>query len=193
MLGLKFDRETESGRASQLCKRLMKEKILVILDDIWGRLDLEAVGIPLGDNWVHHKEQMVPLKMAGNSIEDPNKVSEIKGCKVLLTSRNQDVLYNQMDTQKKFEIGVLLEQGAWNLFKKMVGDCIEDPDLQPTAIEVAKTCACLPIAIVTITKALKNKSLLVWKDALQQLHRSNPTNIMGMHADVYSSLELSYI
>ena len=60
------------------------------------------------------------------------------------------------------------------------------------AIDVAKECAGLPIAIVTVAKALKNKGLSIWEDALRQLKRSIPTNIKGMDAMVYSTLELSY-
>lgn len=72
------------------------------------------------------------------------------------------------------------------------GDSIEALELKSTAIEVAKECAGSPIAVVTVANALKNKSLQVWKDALQQLRSSTSTNINGMNTKVYSSLELSY-
>ncbi|CBI22416.3 unnamed protein product, partial [Vitis vinifera] len=77
MLGLKFEEESEMGRAARLCERLKKvKKILIILDDIWTELDLEKVGIPFGD--------------------------DRKGCKMVLTSRNKHVLSNEMGTQKDF-------------------------------------------------------------------------------------------
>ncbi|KAL5809779.1 hypothetical protein ACOSQ3_030470 [Xanthoceras sorbifolium] len=48
-LGLKFHEESLTGRAARLRDRLKKEKrVLVVLDNIWAKLDLEAVGIPLG-------------------------------------------------------------------------------------------------------------------------------------------------
>jgi hypothetical protein len=59
-----------------LRKRLQQEKILIVIDDIWKPLDLEALGIPFGD--------------------------DKKGCKILLTSRFHNVLRNDMDTQKEF-------------------------------------------------------------------------------------------
>jgi hypothetical protein len=66
MLGLKFDEVNVPRRASRLQNRLTKTKdkkmILVVLDDIWKSLNLEDIGIPS------------------------------KGCKVLLTSRDQYVL-----------------------------------------------------------------------------------------------------
>ena len=167
MLGLKFEEESEMGRAARLCERLKKvKKILIILDDIWTELDLEKVGIPFGDDH--------------------------KGCKMVLTSRNKHVLSNEMGTQKDFPVEHLQEEEALILFKKMAGDSIEEPDLQSIAIDVAKEGAGLPIAIVTVAKALKNKGLSIWEDALRQLKRSIPTNIKGMDAMVYSTLELSY-
>ena len=43
-----------------------------------------------------------------------------------------------------------------------------------------------------VANTLKNKSLPIWRDALQQLKRPTPTNLGGMDAKVYSSLKLSY-
>jgi hypothetical protein len=43
----------------------------------------------------------------------------------------------------------------------MAGDCVnKDPNLRCTATEVAKACAGLPLALVTVSKALKDKSYL---------------------------------
>jgi hypothetical protein len=126
MLDLKFDKETVSGRASRLHERLSQDrKILVILDDIWEKLELETIGIPS------------------------------KGCKLVLISRNRDVLFCEMGTQKDFGLEVLPKEEAWNLFENMAGDCVKNPNLRCVATEVAKECAGLPIAIVTVSKALK--------------------------------------
>ncbi|XP_007030033.2 PREDICTED: probable disease resistance protein At4g27220 [Theobroma cacao] len=166
-LGLEFDAKTISVRADQLRERLKKEnKVLVILDDLWARLDLEAVGIPCGGEHV--------------------------GCKILLTSRDLNVL-SMMDSRNNFPVGVLEEKEAWNLFNKMAGDSVnESPDLYSTAIEVAKKCAGLPIAIVTVARALRNKGLFQWRDALQQLRTPSPRNFTGIPAPIYSAIELSY-
>uniref|UniRef100_A0A5B6Z5Z3 Uncharacterized protein n=1 Tax=Davidia involucrata TaxID=16924 RepID=A0A5B6Z5Z3_DAVIN len=165
-LGLQFKEETESGRARRISERFKNEKrILVILDDMWTGLNLEDIGIPCGN---HHN-----------------------GCKILLTSRDQDV-FNNMNTQINFPIQVLLEEEAWNLFRRMAGNSVDSPDLHPIATKVAKECAGLPIAIVTVATALKNKSYQVWRDALQQFKNSAPKNIKGMHANVYSKLRWSY-
>ncbi|KAE8125071.1 hypothetical protein FH972_019908 [Carpinus fangiana] len=141
MLDLKFDVEsTVIGRAILLRQRLTRtkdKKILVILDDIWQNLNLEEIGIPSQE------------------------------CKVLLTSRNRDVL--------------------------MTGDCVnKDPIFRCTATEVAKACAGLPLALVTVSKALKDKELFEWKDALQLLRRSAPEHLNEMQSTIHSSIELSY-
>ncbi|KAF5462724.1 hypothetical protein F2P56_018707 [Juglans regia] len=164
MLDLKLDMETKRGRAIRLRERLTtKEKrILVILDDIWEKLDLEEIGI------------------------DP-----CKGCKVVLVSRQRNLL-SEMGIQKNFEIEVLPEKEAWELFEKMAADSVKNPNLRPIAIEVAKECGGLPIALATVSKALNNKDLCEWKDALQQLRRPAPELPIGMQSTIYSCIELSY-
>ncbi|GAY32001.1 hypothetical protein CUMW_273110 [Citrus unshiu] len=167
-LGLKIDEESETVRAWRLLEQLKKEtKILIILDDIWGSLDLEAIGIPVAD--------------------------DNGGCKVLLTARSQDVLSCKMDCQQNFVVDVLNEKEAWSLFKKMTGDCIENGELKSVATEVVKECAGLPIAIVPVAKALKNKSLYEWRNALRQLKRPFLRSFSGTQAvAAYSTIELSY-
>ncbi|XP_030926900.1 probable disease resistance protein At4g27220 [Quercus lobata] len=166
MLGLKFDEEYPLARAERLRKRLMDSKsVLVILDDVWDAVDLEAVGIPYG--------------------------GEHNRCKILLTSRSENAC-TQMKTQKIFPIKVLSEEEACNLFREMAGNCIDTPNLHPIAKEVAKECGGLPVAIVTVGRALENKSEFEWSAALQQLKNAIPKNIPGLDSKVYSSIELSY-
>jgi Leucine-rich repeat (LRR) protein len=168
MIDLKFDVESSvTGKANRLRERLTKKEdkkmILVILDDIWKNLDLEALGIPY------------------------------EGCKVLLTSRNRDVLVSGMGTQEDFGLEVLAEEEAWSLFEKMAGDCVnKDPSMRTAATEVAKACSGLPLALVTVSKALKNKELFEWKDALLLLRRPAPEHLNEMQSTIYSSIEVSY-
>ncbi|KAG6671592.1 hypothetical protein I3842_16G011000 [Carya illinoinensis] len=167
MLGKRLDVEGLYGRADELHSRLMKNKsVLVILDDVWEQLDLEAIGV-----YYAVKE---------------------KHCKILLTSRYEDTC-NQMGIQKNFQVGLLSEEEAWNLFREMAGACINTPNLISIAKQVAEECGRLPIAIATVASALSNKSdEYEWKTALQQLKMSIPQYITGMHPKVYSSIEFSY-
>ncbi|GAY69265.1 hypothetical protein CUMW_270550, partial [Citrus unshiu] len=61
----------------------------------------------------------------------------------------------ELETQ---EIGNLTEQEAWRLFKIMNGDDVENCKFKSTAINVAKACGGLPIALTTVARALRNKS-----------------------------------
>ncbi|PPD81531.1 hypothetical protein GOBAR_DD21517 [Gossypium barbadense] len=166
LLGLNFEEPSTDVKALRLRERLKKEKrVLVVLDDIWAKVDIEEVGIPLGD--------------------------EHKGCKLLLTSRELNVLSNGMDAQKCFAIGFLNEKEAWDLFKKKAGGCVESCDSKPIAMEVAKKCAGLPIAIATVAGALRNKRLFEWKNALRELERPSSSNFTGIAA-AYSAIEWSF-
>ncbi|KAF5463489.1 hypothetical protein F2P56_019398 [Juglans regia] len=163
-LGLNFDQETEKGRASQLNQRLSKDKkILVILDDIWKELDLQEIGIPS------------------------------EGCKVVMTSRDRDVLICGMGARKDIKLEILQEAEAFNLIEKIAGDSFKDqPAARRIATEIAKKCEGLPIALVIVSKALKNKSLGEWKDTLRRLKTPAPENITGMLGKIYSPIEVSY-
>ncbi|KAJ7950937.1 Disease resistance protein [Quillaja saponaria] len=163
-LGLRFDEETEMGRANRLCHRIQQENsILIIIDDLWGGFELEAIGVLLGDDH--------------------------KGSKLFLTSRSYDVLKREMGIQVGFRLEVLPEKEGWILFEEMAGNVVQDPNVQPVAIEVVKRCAGLPVLIATVAKALKDERLYAWKDALKQLETFDKE---GMHAKVFSALELSY-
>nr|POE69749.1 disease resistance protein [Quercus suber] len=166
-LGLKLDVESESELADLLYKRLLDEKILLVMDDIWKPIDLESLGISFGD--------------------------DKKGCKLLLTSRFHNVVCNGMGTQKRVKVGVLSDAEARNLFEGIVGEFAKTPKIQPYMHQIVKECAGLPIAITTVAKALKNQTnIYVWKDFLKQLKMSSPIEIEGMDENVYKSIRLSY-
>ena len=163
-LDMKFNKESIEGRATQLRNRIIMEKsILVILDDILGRLDLVEVGIPFGDDH--------------------------KGCKLVVTSRDLNVLNCEMNIHKAFRLDVLHQEDSWKLFEKMAGDIVHELNIKPIAVEVAKCCVGLPLLIVTVAKALRKKDAFAWKDALNKLKRFDQE---GLHKKVYSALELSY-
>ncbi|GMN43663.1 hypothetical protein TIFTF001_012865 [Ficus carica] len=153
-------------RANRLQRQLKQQKsILIILDDIWDELDLIEVGIHL----------------------------ENEGCKILMTSRSQDVL-RSMDADEKFPVDDLSASEAMNLFRTIVGDIVEQPEFHSLAIEVVRECGCLPLAIKVVAGPLKRQNILVlWKDTLNKLRRIiSPTNIAEPLREVYRSIRLSY-
>ena len=178
MLGFQFKGKDESTRADELKQRLQKdkepkkekeqkkEKILIILDDIWKEINLEKVGIPFKDDQTR--------------------------CKLVLVSRDANLLRKDMGAQKCFQIQHLQEEEAWRLLKKIAGDAVEGDQLRPIAIQVLDECGGLPIAIVTIATTLKDETVAVWKNALNELRSFAPTNIRGMEKKVYKCLQWSY-
>ncbi|PPD91115.1 hypothetical protein GOBAR_DD11937 [Gossypium barbadense] len=72
------------GKAFRLLERMKEKRILVVLDDIWEKLDIEEVGIPLGD--------------------------EHKGCKLLLTSRELNKMAGNCD--ERLPIAIATVAGA---------------------------------------------------------------------------------
>ncbi|XP_028755783.1 probable disease resistance protein At1g61300 [Neltuma alba] len=78
-LGFTFRQKSIDKRANELIHRIKKEhKILIVLCDLYERLDLGKVGIPYG---IDHT-----------------------GCEILITSTTEDVLSNHMHTQKSFMV-----------------------------------------------------------------------------------------
>ncbi|KAA8541064.1 hypothetical protein F0562_025027 [Nyssa sinensis] len=108
-LSLNLDKaEDEVGRAGHLYNRLTDgRKILIILDDVWEKLNLkQIIGIP--------------------------SIDSFKGCKILLTSRSHDVCVKN-NCRDPFLLGVLSEEEAWDLFKKEVGNLVDNAQIQPVA------------------------------------------------------------
>ncbi|CAB4316618.1 unnamed protein product [Prunus armeniaca] len=161
-LGFKYDENTESGRARRLYGRLM---------------EINKILIVLDDVWTELDFEAIGLPYGPH-----------KGCKVLLTSRNSEVC-NAMGSQEIFTIPVLTPEESWELFREIIGKPLDYPDL---AKRVTNECAGLPIAILTVAKALENKRKYEWDDALKQLQSSALGSISSMNDKVYSSIQWSY-
>ncbi|KAH7856153.1 hypothetical protein Vadar_033332 [Vaccinium darrowii] len=158
----------ENAIAIQLWNKFKNnEQYLVILDDIWEVVDLKAIGIPITDGQ--------------------------RGCKVVLTSRNKDLLEIRMKTDTNFPIAELEEGEAWDLFKKQVGNSMESqPGVESLAREVCQKCKGLPIAIKALGGALEGKPSYMWDNALVKLKRYMLTNIEGISSSVWATLWVSY-
>ncbi|KAM5553520.1 disease resistance protein [Rosa sericea] len=155
------ENETIAASARRLFSRIKDQKTLVILDDVWEKIDLEAVGL-----------------------------SGVATCKVLLTSRMREVLSREMHTQKEFPLDLLGEEETWNLFEKKAGDVIKDHAIKTVATKVAKRCGGLPVLVVTVASALKNRSTLhAWNDALRHLKMFDKEEFTEK---TYLALEWSY-
>ncbi|OMO99153.1 Disease resistance protein [Corchorus capsularis] len=144
--------------------------VTFFVDDIWKEIDWKTIGIPVGS--AHHE-----------------------GCKVLLTTRSEEVCI-RMNCQEKIKLSILSEDEAWDLFKDKA-DLKDYASLQPGIIDVAKEvareCKGLPLAIVIVGKSLKiYKSPGEWRAALERLKDSTHLDDGDDFEEIYSCLQLSY-
>ncbi|KAI9100872.1 hypothetical protein K1719_023996 [Acacia pycnantha] len=164
-LGIKLEEESEIGRAKRIALRLEnKEQILIILDDVWTKLNLEDIGIPSGGNYQ-------------------------RSCKVVLTARRSKVC-TSMDCQKRIQLGLLDEEEAWTLFQTYAN---VDDDAKDVARAIAMECKGLPIAIVALGTCLKGKGVEEMKGMLSKLRNAKLNNMEDEDVmDAFRCLELSY-
>ncbi|KAF8007736.1 hypothetical protein BT93_K1662 [Corymbia citriodora subsp. variegata] len=165
-LGLTItNEETTRGRADLLCRRLgteFKKNILIILDNLWKKLELNEVGIPCAyDN-------------------------KVKGCKLLLTSRNREVLRTDMGSDQAFRLNELEDGEAQRLFERTVGNRVNDLDIKPWVNGVVKNCGGLPLLIVSLAKRLKHGDLIAWRNALTHIDVKGIKSIVELN---YNDLE----
>jgi hypothetical protein len=166
-LGLDIKEKSKEGRADRLWQRLKQvEKMLITLDDVWKHIDLKEIGIPFGDDH--------------------------RGCKILLTTRRTNVC-SSMECQQKVFLRELPEKEAWDLFRINAGLRDEDSTLNKVAREVARECHGLPIALVTVGRALREESAVKWNRVSKQLKNSQfPDMEQIEEKNAYACLKLSY-
>ncbi|QCE04935.1 disease resistance protein RPS2 [Vigna unguiculata] len=168
-LGLSLENCTESERPKRLWNRLTDgQKILIILDDVWGDISFEEIGIPYKDNH--------------------------KGCRILVTTRDVNICH-KMECEETIQLDILLEEDVWKLFQKHAGLNDSYPkSVLDTGRKISKECKGLPIAIVVIAGSLKGKRHLEqWDVALKSLQ--NFKSVAGDDENkrkIYSCLKYSY-
>ncbi|RHN67987.1 putative P-loop containing nucleoside triphosphate hydrolase, leucine-rich repeat domain, L [Medicago truncatula] len=166
-LGLKFGDCSESDRPKKLWKRLTNgEKILLILDDVWGDIDFNEIGIPYSDNH--------------------------KGCRILVTTRNL-LVCNRLRCSKIVQLELLSDEEAWTMFQRHAGLKEMSPtSFLDKGRKIANECKGLPIAIAVIASSLKGiRHPEEWDRALKSLQ----TPMHGADDElvkIYKRLKVSY-
>ncbi|XXG59708.1 hypothetical protein AAC387_Pa04g1743 [Persea americana] len=167
-LDLPNDCDVEEERiASKICAALSRrEKCLLILDDLWEPFSLERIGIP-----------------------EPNHTN---GFKLAITTRLLKVC-TCMESDRIVKVELLSDEEAWTLFKEKVGGSILDSlELEPIAKCITKECGRLPLAIITVGRALREVRVVsVWRNALDELKQSY-AEIHGMGEYVFPRLMFGY-
>ncbi|XP_062169188.1 disease resistance protein At4g27190-like [Alnus glutinosa] len=163
--------ETKMGEslerlANRLYQRLEAEKkFLLILDDVWEKIDLDNLGVPQPEN--HN------------------------GSKIILTTRFLDVCRHMM-TDVQVKVAVLNDEESWQLFSRNAGKVASLEHIRPFAEAIVRECCGLPLALVTMGAAMREKTKVeLWKHALNELQRSVscPPHIADK---IYKPLKWSY-
>ncbi|KAK9923203.1 hypothetical protein M0R45_031634 [Rubus argutus] len=105
----------------------------------------------------------------GVPVPDKCNMSEI-----VFTTRSEDVC-GRMEAHKKFKVPCLAWDKAWNLFQEKVGKetLFIHPDIPKLAQVVAKECGGLPLALITVGRAMScKKTPEEWNRAIHVLKKS---------------------
>ena len=121
----KWEGRSEDERAEEIFNILKTKKFVLLLDDIWERLDLSKVGIPP----LNHQDKL----------------------KMVFTTRSKHVCQD-MEAAKSIEVNSLPWEDAFALFQTNVrADTITShPDIPKLAEMVAKKSDGLPLALINI-------------------------------------------
>lgn len=154
-------------KAEDIFNALRHKRFVMLLDDIWERVDLNKLGVPLPDM--------------------------NNGSKVVFTTRSEEIC-GWMDADKTVKVNCLERGDAWDLFRKKVGDqtLCGHPDIHELARDVARECEGLPLALITIGRAMAcKKTPQEWRHAIEVLRKS-ASEFSGMGDEVFPLLKFSY-
>ncbi|KAH1055117.1 hypothetical protein J1N35_033182 [Gossypium stocksii] len=152
-------------KATDIYGVLREKRLVVLLDDLWERVDLNQVGIP--------------------------KPNQENGSKLIFTTRSLEVC-GEMEARKKIKVECLEPEKAWELFQDKVGDetLKSHPDIPNLEKQVAERCGGLPLALITIGRAMACKTTLgEWNYAIEMLKRCA---LPKMENEVFPLLKFSY-
>ncbi|CAF2051239.1 unnamed protein product, partial [Brassica napus] len=163
-LGLR--RETRH-KVTDIYAHMKNKKFVLLLDDIWKKVDLTEIGVPF-----------------------PTREN---GCKVVFTTRSREVC-GRMGVDDPMEVQCLTNNEAWNLFEKKVGQLTlkSHPSIPEQARKVAEKCRGLPLALSVIGKTMSSKrTIQEWDHAVQVLN-SYAADFSGMDDQILPILKYSY-
>ncbi|KAK5844052.1 probable disease resistance protein At5g63020 [Gossypium arboreum] len=157
-------------KAEDIFKVLCKKKFALLLDDIWEWFDLTRAGLPLP--------------------------TQENGSKVIFTTRRLDVCCQmQPNMDNNIRVECLPPGEAFKMFEKKVGSetLRMHPDICKLAEAVVEECAGLPLALITIGRAMASKKTLrEWEYAIEVLRQSAASVLPGVGKEMYPKLKFSY-
>ncbi|KAF5949368.1 hypothetical protein HYC85_011361 [Camellia sinensis] len=142
------------------------KKYLLLLDDVWKKVDLSLVGLP-------------------NANED-------NGCKVVLATRERGVC-RKMGTDFDTKVSVLSDEEGWDMFYSKVGDVVMSPTIKLVAEEIVRKCGGLPLALKIVSSALRKvENVSVWKDFVREWKSPATSFIKDWSEELFHLLKVSY-
>ncbi|KAL1214776.1 putative disease resistance protein [Cardamine amara subsp. amara] len=161
-----WNKKDKNEKGLHLFNFLRKKRFVLLLDDIWKKVDLAEIGVPFPTT--------------------QNK------CKVAFTTRSQVVCTSMK--AKPIEVQCLAENEAFDLFQKKVGEVTleSEPEIPDLARIVAKKCCGLPLALNVIGETMSSKrTIQEWKHAIDVLN-SYTAQYPGMEDEILPLLKYSY-
>ncbi|CAH8313074.1 unnamed protein product [Eruca vesicaria subsp. sativa] len=165
--GEEWKQKEKNQKADVIYNFLRKRRFVLFLDDLWEKVDLSEIGIP------------VPTTQ--------------NRCKVAFTTRSQEVCA-RMGVENPMEIKCLKENEAFGFFQKKVGQTTlrSDPEIPELARIVAKKCRGLPLALDVVGETMSCKrTVQEWRHAIDVL-TSYATEFSGMEDKILPLLKYSY-
>ncbi|XP_020874215.1 probable disease resistance protein At4g14610 [Arabidopsis lyrata subsp. lyrata] len=165
--GEEWDKKTENKRAVDIHNVLRRKKFVLLLDDIWEKVNLESVRVPYP--------------------------SRENGSIVAFTTRSRDVC-GRMGVDDLMKVSCLEPEEAWDLFQTKVGENTlkSHPDIPELAKQVAEKCRGLPLALNVIGETMACKSTVQeWRHAIDVL-TSSAIEFSGMEDEILPILKYSY-
>ncbi|XP_074574206.1 disease resistance protein RPS2-like [Curcuma longa] len=180
-LGLQTLQENDDEQTcgDKLFSYLKNRNCLLLLDDIWEHVDLQLLG------------------MAHSTIERGQQQQQELYKVVVFTTRSETVCA-QMKAKKEIKVKCLDPVQAWQLFEENSNKDVlsSDAGIKFVAEELAKECAGLPLALVTVARAMSGKkSWEVWNDTLTQIRDEHKWTSVCLPKDsliMYKAFKLSY-
>ncbi|KFK43487.1 hypothetical protein AALP_AA1G131300 [Arabis alpina] len=165
--GEEWNRKEERQKVTDIHTHMKKRKFVLLLDDIWKKVDLTRIGVPF-----------------------PTREN---GCKVVFTTRSREVC-GHMGVDDPMEVQCLEKNEAWDLFKEKVGKLTlkSHPGIPEQARKVAEKCCGLPLALNVIGETMSCKrTIQEWHHAIQVLN-SYAADFSGMDDQILPILKYSY-
>ncbi|CAA7036002.1 unnamed protein product [Microthlaspi erraticum] len=166
-LDKKWGQETEEERAYEIHKILSGKKFVLLLDDLWSKVDLNKVGVP--------------------------PVTQQNGSKIVFTTRYKKVC-KDMEADAVMEVVRLSIDESWELFQKQL-DAFTirfHPDMA-LARRVSVLCYGLPLALKVIGQSMNRKmNARAWNLAIHALPLSGHEFYSRPQENILRLLKVSY-